>query len=67
MQFDPDEEIHKTAALLSERLLLVKFIQGLPVVGALGGLSNFTLSGAVSEYGTLKYKKRFLERKVRGL
>ena len=67
VRFDLDTEIQKTAVLLSERLLLVKFIQGLPVVGALGGLSNFTMSGAVSEYGTLKYKKRFLERKVRGL
>ena len=66
-QFNLDDEIQKTAILLSERLLLVKFIQGIPVVGALGGLSNFSLSGAVSEYGTLKYKKRFLERKVRGL
>lgn len=66
-QFNLDEEVRKTAVLLSERLLLVKFIQGFPIVGALGGLSNFSMSGAVSEYGTIKYKKRFLERKVRGL
>jgi len=66
-QFNPDIEIRKTAALLSERLLLVKFIQGFPIVGAVGGLSNLSLSSAVSEYGGIKYKKRFLERKVRGL
>ena len=66
-QFNLSEEIRKTSVLLSERLLLVKFIQGLPVVGAVGGLSNLSLSGAVDEFGGLKYKKRFLERKVRGL
>jgi len=65
--FNLSEEIRKASVLLSERLLLVKFIQGLPIVGVVGGLSNLTLSSAVSEYGTLKYKKRFLERKVRGL
>ena len=66
-QFDLDSEIRKTAVMLSERLLLVKFIQGLPLVGAVGGLSNLPLSSAVAEFGGLKYKKRFLERKVRGL
>jgi hypothetical protein len=65
--FHPEEEIRKTSVLLSERLLLVKFIQGFPVVGALAGLSNLSMSSAVSEYGALKYRKRFLERKVRGL
>ena len=28
---------------------------------------SLSLSSAVNKYGTLKYKKRFLERKVRGL
>lgn len=62
-----EDEIRKTAVLLSERLLLVKFIQGLPLVGVVGGLSNLPLSRGVEEYGRIKYKKRFLERKVRGL
>lgn len=66
-QFDLDAEVRKTAVLLSERLLLVKFVQGFPIVGAVGGLTNLSLSSAVSEYGGIKYKKRFLERKVRGL
>lgn len=60
-------ELRKTSALLSDRLLVVKFVQGLPLVGALGGLSNLSISAAVSEYGGMKYKKRFLEKKVRGL
>lgn len=67
VDFCLDEEVRKTSALLSDRLLLVKFIQGMPVVGALGGTANLSLSLRVSQYGSLKYKKRFLERKVRGL
>lgn len=65
--FDLEAEVRITARLLADRLLLVKFIQGLPLVGVLGGAANFSLSGSVSRYGKIKYKKRFLERKVRGL
>lgn len=66
-QTDLDSEVRRTASLLAERLLLLKFIQGLPIVGAIGGAANLTLSSAAGEYTGLKYKKRFLERKVRGL
>lgn len=65
--FQLEEEIRKTSVLLSEQLLLIKFVQGFPIVGAVAGLSNLSMSSAVSEYGALKYRKRFLERKVRGL
>ena len=67
MEYDLDLETRSAAALLSDRLLLVKFVQGLPIVGVVGGATNLSLSGAVNQYGTMKYKKRFLERKVRGL
>ena len=67
VEYDPEAELRAAAALLSDRLLLVKFVQGLPIVGIVGGAANLSLSGAVTRYGTMKYKKRFLERKVRGL
>ena len=67
VSFDLDGAVIRTAALLSDRLLLTKFIQGLPVVGVLGGAANFPLSSAVNQYGALKYKKRFLEKKIRGV
>lgn len=67
VEYDLDLETRSTAALLSDRLLLVKFVQGLPIVGVVGGAANLSLSGAVNQYGTMKYRKRFLERKVRGL
>lgn len=65
--YDLAAETRAAAVLLSERLLLVKFIQGMPLVGIVGGPANLSLSSAVNQYGGLKYKKRFLERKVRGL
>lgn len=66
-EYDLSAELRAASALLSDRLLLVKFIQGLPIVGVIGGVANLSLSSAVNQYGTIKYKKRFLERKVRGL
>lgn len=62
-----EKEMGETARVLADRLLLVKFVQGLPLVGAVGGAANLSLSGRVSRFGALKYEKRFLERKVRGL
>ena len=64
---DLEEETKTAAALLAQKLLAVKFVQGLPVVGVVGGAVNFSAAGRVSQWGALKYKKRFLERKVRGL
>ena len=64
---DLEGETRDAAALLSQKLLAVKFVQGLPVVGAVGGMVNFSAAGRVSRWGALKYKKRFYEKKVRGL
>ena len=66
-EYNLEVEMRAASALLADRLLLVKFIQGMPVVGVVGGAANLSLSSAVNKYGTLKYKKRFLERKVRGV
>jgi len=66
-QVDLEAELEKTADLLADRLLFLKFVQGIPVVGAVGGAGNLSMSSAVSKYGAIKYQKRFLEKKVRGL
>ena len=64
---DLENETGAAAALLARKLLLLKFVQGFPLVGAVGGAANLSLAGRVSRWGALKYKKRFLEKKVRGL
>lgn len=65
--FALETQIQETASVLSKAMLVVKFIQGAPVLGLVGGLSNFSASRSVTEVAGLKYQKRFLEKKRRGL
>ena len=55
------EEIPKTARALSEQLLIEKFIQGIPVIGAVGGIINHQIVKRISKYAQITYKKRWLE------
>ena len=57
------DQIIKTAAGLSKELLYMKFLQGIPVVGAVGGLYDAVYMKRINEYANLKYKKRFLLKK----
>ena len=53
-------EIASTARMLSDALLVEKFVQGLPVVGVVGGAVNFRIAALAA----VKYKKRYLMRKL---
>ncbi|MBE6052545.1 MAG: EcsC family protein [Clostridium sartagoforme] len=55
-----DEEIRETSKVLSNSLLIAKFIQGLPIVGVIGGITNYQFISKVSKYSRVKYKKRYL-------
>ncbi|MBD7914949.1 EcsC family protein [Clostridium sp. Sa3CUN1] len=57
-----DDEIKETAKVLSNTLLIAKFIQGLPIVGVLGGVVNYQFISKVSKYSSIKYKKRYLKK-----
>jgi EcsC protein family len=59
-----EEVIKETSEVLSEALLIAKFIQGLPFVGVVGGLTNYNVINKLTTYGNLKYKKRFIENKI---
>ncbi len=59
-----EEEIKKTSEVLAEELLVAKFIQGLPLVGVLGAAFNQSLYKRLSYFAALKYKKRYLEKKL---
>lgn len=59
-----DDVIKETSEVLSESLLIAKFIQGLPVIGIVGGLTNYNVINKLTTYGNLKYKKRFIEKKM---
>ncbi|WP_459480546.1 EcsC family protein [Clostridium saccharoperbutylacetonicum] len=57
-----DEMIKVTSKNLSENIILSKVIQGIPLVGVYGGLSNYKLIRDISELASIKYKKRLLSR-----
>lgn len=57
------EQIRHTSDALSKELLYLKFIQGLPVVGVVGGVSDMVYQKRISDYAVLKYKRRFLVKK----
>ena len=58
--YDEKQQIEQTAAGLSKELLYMKFLQGIPVVGAVGGAYDVVYMKRIVEYATMKYKKRFL-------
>lgn len=55
-----NKTIEKTSVILSENIVLSKVIQGIPIVGAYGGISNYILIRDISELASIKYKKRLL-------
>jgi hypothetical protein len=61
---DLTDYMEDTSALLSTILLTTKFIQGLPIVGIIGGLANPFILNKISVYAELKYQKRYLEKKL---
>jgi hypothetical protein len=49
---------------LAEALLTAKFIQGIPIVGIIGGAVNYSIVNSVAKFARLKYKKRYLRKKL---
>jgi hypothetical protein len=60
-----DERIKEAAVALAHALLLMKFLQNIPVVGAVGGASDFIYMERISDYAVLKYQRRFLVDQIR--
>ncbi len=60
---DLSKQIEKAAASLSKELLTMKFIQGIPIVGAVGGAYDMVAMAHVSDYARLKYQRRLLTKK----
>lgn len=57
---DLKEQMKEAAEVLSKELLYMKFVQGLPLIGAVGGVADVLYLNKITKYATLKYKKRFL-------
>lgn len=53
-------QLHDTASVFAMDMLLMKFVQGLPLVGVIGGAANPVYYRKVLRYVQLKYRKRWL-------
>lgn len=62
--FDLDAQMRQTADCFAADMLCLKFIQGLPLVGVIGGPSNVVYCKRIMEYAQLKYQKRYLLQKA---
>jgi len=55
-----DDSIARAAGCLSKELLYMKFLQGIPIVGAAGGAYDAIYMKKIVKYAELKYQRRFL-------
>lgn len=55
-----EEQMKKTAQVLATDMLCLKFIQGLPIIGAVAGAANVVYDKKILDYADLKYQKRYL-------
>lgn len=62
-----DTCINETAYCLSKELLYMKFLQGIPVVGAAGGAYDVIYMKQVVSYAEMKYRRRFYRNRMKGL
>lgn len=58
--YDQGTQIRRTASLLADRLLVMKFVQGIPILGMAGGISDALCLERVQRYAGLNYHRRFL-------
>lgn len=64
---DLETVMKETSDILSNTLLTAKFIQGLPIVGVIGGVVNPFMINKIGTYARIKYKKRYLLGKINSL
>ena len=59
LYYSREGQIRSAAARLSKELLYMKFLQGTPVVGIIGGAYDVVYMKKITEYAELKYRRRF--------
>ncbi len=58
--YDESAEILMVSDVLATELLCMKFLQGVPIVGVVGGVSDAVFVNRILSFAKLKYEKRFL-------
>lgn len=59
-----NRSIEATATCLSKELLYMKFLQGIPIVGAVGGAYDVIYTKQVVKYAEMKYRRRFYQKRM---
>ncbi len=59
------EHTKATAKCLSRELLYIKFLQGIPLVGAIGGGYDAVYMNKINNYANIKYNYRYLNGRLR--
>lgn len=62
-QDELSDAIRSASDTLSQELIYLKFLQGIPIAGVIGGLSDAVYLKKITAYASLKYYRRFLEEK----
>lgn len=63
-QEELNSEIEETSKTFATDMLVLKFVQGLPLVGAVGGMFNPVYYNKIMQYVRLKYHKRYIIKKL---
>ncbi len=54
------EQMEKTARAFAMDMLVLKFVQGLPIAGIIGGISDPIYYKKIMDYVTIKYHRRYI-------
>lgn len=63
--YSREKQISAASSALAAELLCLKFVQGIPVVGAVGGIGNAVYMRRISQYADLKYRRRLYSQKIK--
>ncbi len=56
------EQIKAAASALADEMLFLKFVQGIPIVGVVGGISDTVFLHRIQKFAKLNYQYRLLKR-----
>ena len=59
------EQLCAAASALADETLFLKFVQGIPIVGVVGGLSNPVILNRIRRFALQNYQYRMLQSLVR--
>lgn len=61
---DKESQMRASSQALSEEMIYTKFLQGQFIIGIAGGIFDPVYVNRISDYAVLKYRRRFLKRKI---